>query len=552
MRYLLAAALAFPARGLHRLTSGSRWVRFVQPALIVGAITIVVAGLLVGLPAKPVTAQSHDTIVPLAPQANAGGQSSDLPLDVPFQVRFTKPMNAGTVTAALKITPAIDVKYLWDATGQVLSLAPNPHWEPYTQYEVDISTGATDQEGLNLASPIHSFFQSGSPTSGEISATKVVDTQAAPTTAFKITFTRPVKLATVILRLGISPQVDASIVGDDPTDAASQIFTLTPRKALSADRTYQVSMADGGTDASGSPLRFVPLFTIKTLTNPAAKFTPQDGAVTYDTNQPISITFSEAMDQKTAAAALSVQANGRTFAGSTHWTDDGLTMVFNAGRSFYVGSRVTVTMATSARSAAGMPMAAAAGAAFVVSTPRSRVVSGGAYIPYGSGGAYIPYGSGGVAAADAKWHSAELYYLSLMNCTRTGGWVTTSGNCSTQTKHTLPAKGPLAYSDGIANKVSRPYAKAMADRAVLTHTLDGTTTHGRLTAGGYPGASWGENISSPSNAGQSGMISVEIFFQNESWYRGGHYANIMNSHFGHVGIGVWVSNSVRVVIDFYS
>jgi hypothetical protein len=515
----------------------------VQPALIVGAVTIVVAGLLVGLPAKPVTAQSHDTIVPLAPQANAQDQSSALPLDVPFQVRFTKPMNAGTVTAALKITPAIDVKYLWDATGQVLSLAPNPHWEPYAQYEVDISTDATDQEGLSLASPIHSFFQSGSPTSGTISATKVVSTQAAPTTAFEITFTRPVKLATIILRLGISPQVDASIVGDDPTDAASQIFTLTPRKALSADRTYQVSMADGGTDASGSPLRPVPLFTIKTLANPAAKFTPQDGAVTYDTNQPISIAFSEAMDQKSAAAALSVQANGRTVAGSIHWTDDGLTMVFNAGRSFYVGSRVTVTIAASARSAAGMPMAAASGAAFVVSTPRSRTVSGGSY---------IPYGTGGVGAADARWHSAELYYLSLMNCTRTGGWVTQSGTCSTQTKHTLPAKGPLTYSDGIASKVSRPYAKALADRGALTHTLDGTTPHGRLTAGGFPGASWGENIASPGNVGQSGMISVEIFFQNESGYRGGHYANIMNSHFGHVGIGVWVSNGIRVVIDFYS
>jgi methionine-rich copper-binding protein CopC len=515
----------------------------VQPTLVVGAIAILVAGLLVGLPAKPVTAQSHDTIVPLAPQANAQGQSSALPLDVPFQVRFTKPMNAGTVAAALRITPAIDVKYLWDATGQVLSLAPNPHWEPYTQYEVDISTGATDQEGLNLASPIRSFFQSGSPTSGTISATKVVGTRAAPTTAFQITFTRPVKLATIILLLGISPQVDALIAGDDPTDAASQIFTLTPRKALNADRTYQVNMTDGGTDASGSPLRSIPQFTIKTLANPAAKFTPQDGAVTYDTNQPISIAFSEAMDQKSAAAALSVQANGRTVAGSTYWTDDGLTMVFTAQRSFYVGSRVTITMAASARSAAGMPMAAAAGAAFVVSTPRSRTVTGGSY---------IPYGTGGVGTADARWHSAELYYLSLMNCTRTGGWVTTSGTCSTQTKHTLPAKGPLAYSDGIATKVSRPYAKAMADRGVLTHTLDGTTPHGRLTAGGYPGASWGENIASPGNAGQGGMISVEIFFQNESWCRCNHYANIMKSSFGHVGIGVWVSNSVRVVIDFYS
>jgi hypothetical protein len=512
--------------------------------MVVGAILVVVAMLLVGLPAKTVTAQNHDTIVPLAPQANAAGQASDLPLDVPFEVRFTKPMNAGTVAAALAVTPAIQVKYLWDATGQVLSLAPDPHWEPYTQYRVDISTDATDQEGLSLVNAIHTSFQSGSPTAGEITATKVVGTLAAPTTAFKLTFTRPVKLSTVLLRLSISPQIDASILGDDPTDAASQVFTLTPRKPLLANRTYQVAMADGGTDSSGSDLRPVPTFKITTLANPAAIFTPQDGAVTYDPNQPISIAFSEAMDQKSAAAAFSVQANGRNVPGSISWTDDGLTLVFNARRSYYIGSRVTATIAASARSAAGMPMAAAASATFVVSTPRARYYAS-------SRGSYIPYGTGGVTAASAKWHSAELYYLSLMNCTRTGGWVTSSGTCSTQTHHTLPAKGALAFSDAIADKVSRPYARAMADRVVLTHTMDGTTTHSRLTAGGFPGASWGENIASPSNPGQSGMISIEIFFQNEAWCRCNHYANIMNSHFHRAGIGIWVSNSVRVVIDFY-
>ena len=353
MRHLLASVLALPARGLHRLTLGSSWSRFVQPTMVIVAIAVVVAGLLVGLPAKSVTAQSHDTIVPLAPQANAAGQASDLPLDVPFQVRFTKPMNPGTVAAALTIAPATEVKFVWDATGQVLSLAPNPHWDPYTQYKVDISTDATDQEGLNLTNAIHTSFQSGSPTAGEISATKIVGDLAAPTTAFKLTFTRPVKLSTVLLRLSISPQIDASILGDDPTDAASQVFTLTPRKPLLANRTYQVAMADGGADSSGSDLRPVPTFKVTTLANPAAKFTPQDGAVTYDPNQPISVTFSEAMDQKSAAAAFSVQANGRSVPGTISWTDDGLTLVFNAKRSYYIGSRVTVTVAVSARSAAG-------------------------------------------------------------------------------------------------------------------------------------------------------------------------------------------------------
>ena len=88
---------------------------------------------------------------------------------------------------------------------------------------------------------------------------------------------------------------------------------------------------------------------------------------------------------------------------------------------------------------------------------------------------------------------------------------------------------------------------------MLTHYLDGTTPHGRLSAAGYPSGSWAENIASPGNPNQSGMIQVELYFQAESPIRYGntHYKNIMSPYFHHVGIGVWVSHGTRVVVDFY-
>jgi uncharacterized protein YkwD len=145
----------------------------------------------------------------------------------------------------------------------------------------------------------------------------------------------------------------------------------------------------------------------------------------------------------------------------------------------------------------------------------------------------------------------ERYYLSLMNCTRTGGWVTSSGDCSTQTRHTLPAQGALALDDGISNNVSRPYAALLADSGLLTHNLNGTTTHGRLAAAGYGSGSWGENIASPGNASAGGMIAIETFYQSESGCRCAHYKNIMNRNFHRAGVGIWVSRGVRVVIDLY-
>ena len=135
---------------------------------MVAVAVISVAGLLlVALPTKQVVAgEQLPTFAPLAPQADAHRSDSGLALDVPFQVQFTKPMNEASVEAALTISPSTEHKLLWDATSQVLSIAPSSHWVPFTNYTIDITNMATDQEGLSLATEIHTSFASGSPTAG--------------------------------------------------------------------------------------------------------------------------------------------------------------------------------------------------------------------------------------------------------------------------------------------------------------------------------------------------------------------------------------------------
>jgi hypothetical protein len=524
--------------------------------MLAGTIVLVVAVLIVGLPAKPAAAGPVATgplpiFTPIAPGSGSARAATGLPLDAPFQVQFTRPMNESTVKSALTITPATEVKCEWDALGQVLSLAPVSHWEPSTQYSVTISSDASDQEGIRLTEPIQASFESGSLTGGQVTATRLVGDLASPSTAFQVTFTRPVKLATVLMHLSISPPADVSIVGDDPTDEASQVFTLTPKKALATNTTYTVGIIAGGTDAVGAPLLPVAPLEVTTLQTPSiVKITPQDGVFVYDTNQLISVQFSVAMDEKSAAAALSVKTNGRHVAGSTSWTEDDTVLVFTPRRSFSVGSQISVGVAASARSAGGLTMAAAASSTFRVTKPRSHRIPTTSNKPIKT--TKIPW-TGGIASTTSPHHSAELYLLELINCTRTGYWVTSTGLCSTQTHHTLPPQKPLVLRDDISNAVSRPYAKVLADRGILTHFLDGTTPHSRLAAGGFPDSTCSENISSPRSPKQGGMISVELFFQSESWDRGGHYRNVMSSRYRSVGIGVWVSRGrTRVVIDFYS
>ena len=547
MRKIAAVAVAIPflayivVSSLIRRNSSGRGVS-AAPKQLVGvamAVLLLVGGLLLGLPAKEVAGVAPPSFAPLTPQGEVLRANGTLPLDVAFRVQFTKPMNEASVESALTITPRVNLKFQWDATAQVVSLAPDPFWQPRTNYFVEISGAATDQEGLGLSKPIRANFESGAPTSGELVATQVNGEEVSPGTAFQITFTRPVKLSTIATRIGISPSVPLDVVGDDPTDVASQVFTITPKTQLDADADYVIVLADGGTDAAGAALQTVTALRVHTMLAPGViRFRPVDGGVTYDTRQPISVRFTVPMDQKSTAAAFTVTVNGKALSGSKYWAENDTVLVMTPRTAFKIGDKIVarVTTAAHAAGAKGLHIGSAASATFTVARPKATVI------------AY----TGGIASSTRPYYASEVYYMALMNCTRQGGWVVVGGNCSTETHHTLPAQGPLRLNADISNKVSRPFAKYMADRKILNHYAYHDPQWRLCNWGGFCGPSWGENIASPSNASKFGMIDIEIFYQNEYWCRCEHYYNIMAPFLHQAGVGVWVANGVvRVSIDFY-
>ena len=135
-----------------------------------------------------------------------------------------------------------------------------------------------------------------------------------------------------------------------------------------------------------------------------------------------------------------------------------------------------------------------------------------------------------------------------MNCTRTGGWVTSSGSCSSPGGRNVAA---LRLDSGISSKVSRPYAKRLAVGNDCSHFIGGNPGD-RLRAAGYTNYDWAENIGCRSGDPRAAVLGSHLFFQNEKSTNGGHYVNLMNAKYDRVGIGVWVSGGrVRLVIDFY-
>lgn len=154
------------------------------------------------------------------------------------------------------------------------------------------------------------------------------------------------------------------------------------------------------------------------------------------------------------------------------------------------------------------------------------------------------------SAATPPWAAVEAYYLRLLNCTRTGGWVQKDGSCSGYgTGRYSKYVAPLKVSAGIST-VSRSWAKRIATSGACTHGDPAA----RLRAAGYRGYTWGENIGCWDVASAyKSVLSSHRAYQAEKSTNGGHWRNIKNPRFKVVGIGVWQANGhTRLVTDFYA
>ena len=135
----------------------------------------------------------------------------------------------------------------------------------------------------------------------------------------------------------------------------------------------------------------------------------------------ISVRFSQPMDKAATKKAFSVKVNGKTIKGKVSFSKHAKVLTFKPKKALPYGARVTVTIGASATSSIGTPInkkttcevqgrteAAAQRRCSRPAEARCSISSGGS-------------GGGG------SWAAVERYYLGLMNCTRTGGWVTSPG-----------------------------------------------------------------------------------------------------------------------------
>jgi uncharacterized protein YkwD len=544
LRKLGAALLALPVLLMVYLATIGRSIGRVRAAMLLGSTVLVVLVLANGIRPAPGAA-----IPPSNPRLVAATLLDPIrtghSLTAPFTVGFDAPMDPASVAAALRMTPQPAASFAWDDAGTTLTISPVGHWSPGTLYTITIDVSARAADGAALAAPVRAAVLTDSAGAGSISPTRSSGALVRLDSAFLIHVDHPVTAAAVQAALHTDPAVDGAVTaGSGDGD-----FVFTPAAALAPAARYHVWL-DGLADTDGVPFATQPSIQVTTVNAPAVvRFRPVAGTAGVDRGAVLSVRFTEQMNRKATAAAWLVTVGGKPVTGRVAWAETDHVLVFTPAAALPYGAKVVMSVGAGASSKGGVTLAAASTGTFTVKArpvpkPAPKPV---AKKPASSTSTSITH-SGGTGAVSGTWYSVETYYLKLMNCTRTGGWVTSTGSCSSPGGRNV---APLALSSGISAKVSRPYAKYLAVHGLCNHFYDGSPGD-RLRRAGYTSYKWGENIGCEGGNPYSAVLGDHLFFQSEKSYNGGHYVNLMNAMYDQVGIGVWVySGRVRLVIDFY-
>ena len=158
------------------------------------------------------------------------------------------------------------------------------------------------------------------------------------------------------------------------------------------------------------------------------------------------------------------------------------------------------------------------------------------------------------ATAEAMWADAEAFARQLIDCTRSGGWVTATGGCDPKDGGRVPRRVALRPSAKISDELSRPYARRLAQAGYLSHSLGGSIDQ-RFERIGMGGGRGGENIGYTAGRGsvKDAVLHIHRLFQAEWSSNGPHWQNLVDGRFTRIGIGVWIRDGrTYLVLDFHS
>jgi uncharacterized protein YkwD len=473
-------------------------------------------------------------------------------------IEFATPMDVASVESSLSVDPPAAVALDWSADRTRLLVRPTAGWDPGTYYTVTVDPTASDEAGATLRGPARAAFYVRPTTAGRIAVAASADRadgKVTPNVPFSLDFDRPVTIASLERAFTIDPPVEGSFEVGTDIEAGSdrEHVRFIPATPLQPGTTYTLTLAGDVVDADGASLGPVAPLTVTTVDAPGVvRFRPVVGTSEVAPDAAVSVRFTQPMERSSTARAFAVSVDGTPVKGKVRWAEKDTVLVFDPVAALPAGATVAVTVSEKARSRDGVALERSKAGTFTTEKPKPKAKpkappTAPAKPKPTKPPAATPIKPDG-SVGSGNWRGVETYLLKLLNCTRTGGWVTSSGSCSSPGGRNV---APLALDTRISSSVARPYAKRLATSGACTHFSDGNPGT-RLRRAGFVSYRWAENIGCRSASPYRAALGSHLFFQSEKPWNGGHYRNLMNPVYTRVGIGVWVvGGRVRFVVDFY-
>ena len=287
-------------------------------------------------------------------------------------VTFSEPMDPATITTStfnIRVTSSGQIlagTVTYNATTRVAEFVPSSPLPNATQLTVTVTTGVKDLAGNAMATAFTARWttrdEDGPTVTASLPAQGAQGVSA--NTAITVTFSEAVQTSTInTTNLTLKATSGGANIPGVIVFNGTNTATFTPSAPLTSGTNYTFTVT-GVKDIAGNnmPAPFVLTFTVGDVTAPTVVSTvPADLASGVSTTAPITVTFSEPMDQATITSAtffVRPTAGGANVAGVITYNTANNTATFTPTASLAGGTAYTATVTTGVKDLAGNALAA--------------------------------------------------------------------------------------------------------------------------------------------------------------------------------------------------
>ena len=227
-----------------------------------------------------------------------------------IQIAFSAPMNQAEVERGFAISPAVPGIFHWD--GGLLTFTPTERLASNARYAVSLF-GVHDLDG-NLLGGDASFSFMTKPGAQLVQSTPTADAKGISTKEIGLWFSQPVDPAAIAAALRVTDRnTGAALTGTVTWNSTNTQLSFTPSRALAAGHRFDVSLAEGATDADGNAVTATLTFTTKAAAVAArprvSAAGPASTLVGYALNQVNAARAAYGLPPLALSSALSAVAN---------------------------------------------------------------------------------------------------------------------------------------------------------------------------------------------------------------------------------------------------